>query len=219
MEIGMRYRAAIFDMDGTILNTLEDLADSTNHILREYGMPARSLEEIRRFVGNGIRRLLEQAVAEGSTPETVNRVMESFVVYYREHCTVKTRPYEGIAETIRELRRLGVKTAVVSNKVDVAVQALIAQFFPGLFDAAAGEKAGIARKPAPDSVMAVLEELGIPREDAVYIGDSEVDYLTSRNAEMDAIMVDWGFRGEAFLRECGATNIVRRPEELVAYFT
>lgn len=218
MESSMKYRAAIFDMDGTILNTLEDLTDSTNYILREYGMPARSPEEIRHFVGNGIRRLLEQAVTEDSTPETVNRIMESFVVYYKDHCAVKTRPYEGITETIRELRNLGVETAVVSNKVDAAVHALNDRYFPGLFDAAAGEKAGIARKPAPDSVFAVLKELGIPKEEAVYIGDSEVDYMTSRNAGMDVIMVDWGFRGEAFLRACGATNIVRKPDELIAYF-
>lgn len=214
----MRYQAAIFDMDGTILNTLEDLADSVNHTLREFVMPERSLLEIRTFVGNGIRRLLEQAVPAGSSAELVDRVLASFVAYYRSHCAIKTRPYEGIADTIAKLREMGVLTAVVSNKVDAAVHDLNEAYFPGLFDAAMGEKPGISRKPAPDSVFAVLEELGVEAKDAVYIGDSEVDYMTAQNAGMDVIMVDWGFRGEQFLRELGAETIVKKPTDLLAFW-
>ncbi|MBO5489185.1 MAG: HAD family hydrolase [Eubacterium sp.] len=211
----MKYRLAIFDMDGTILNTLDDLADSTNYALREHGLPERTLDEVRQFVGNGIRKLIERAVPEGSGEETIVAVHDTFTAYYKEHCAVKTKPYDGIPELIQTLRDQGVLTAVVSNKADYGVQALCEDYFKGLFDCAVGEREGVQRKPSPDSVNMVLKELGVAKEDAVYIGDSEVDYKTSVNAGLDVIMVGWGFRREEYLKKCGAEFVVHKPEEVL----
>lgn len=213
-----KYQIAIFDLDGTILNTIEDLADSTNYVLEQFGMPSRNLEEIKRFVGNGIRKLLEQAVPAGTDEETIDRVHEMFTDYYKLHCADKTRPYDGIVEVIKKLRSKGIKTAVVSNKADYGVQALCRDYFDGLFDYAVGEKEGNRRKPYPDSVFDVLKKLNLQREDAVYIGDSDVDLATSQNAGMDVIMVGWGFRTEEFLKKCGATSVIHKPEEILDFF-
>ena len=211
----MKYRLAIFDLDGTILNTLEDLADSTNYALSVHNMPGRTIDEVRRFVGNGIHKLIERAVPQGSTDEQIERVFATFKEYYKEHCAVKTRPYDEIMELLKTLREKGVLTAVVSNKGDFAVQILCKDYFPGLFDFAVGEREGIRRKPAPDSVLAVLEQFHISKEDAVYIGDSEVDIQTAENAGMKEIAVTWGFRSEDFLKENGADCLVHTPEELL----
>ena len=210
----MRYKLAIFDMDGTILNTLEDLADTTNYALRINGFQERTLEEVKQFVGNGIRRLLERALPQGVTEETIGKVQKDFSAYYKIHCADKTRPYDGIPELLRKLRKGGCKTAVVSNKADFGVQELCLQYFDGMFDAAVGEREGIKRKPAPDSVNEVMRYLQISREDAVYIGDSEVDIQTAENAEMDSIIVEWGFRDRPFLEEKGARVFVKNPEEI-----
>lgn len=209
----MKYQLAIFDMDGTILDTLQDLTDSTNAALGMNGYRPRTIDEVRRFVGNGIYRLIELAVPEGSSTDVVGKVYSDFLPYYQQHCADKTRPYDGIEALIRRLRAAGCKTAVVSNKADAAVQELCIQYFNGLFDYAVGEHAGIAKKPAPDSVNEVLRRLGFETADAVYIGDSEVDLATARNAGMDCISVAWGFREAAFLEEQGAAIIIRKPEE------
>lgn len=214
----MNYKLAIFDLDGTILNTLEDLADSTNYALSVNGMPERTIDEVRRFVGNGIHKLIERAVPQGSTEEQVEQVFVTFKEYYKDHCAVKTRPYDGIMELLKTLKENGTLTAVVSNKGDFAVQILCKDYFPGLFDFAVGERAGIRRKPAPDSVLAVLEQFQIPKEEAVYIGDSEVDIQTAKNAGMKEIAVTWGFRPEKFLKENGADCIVHTPEKLLLKF-
>ena len=174
----MRYKLAVFDMDGTILNTLEDLADSTNYALKANGLPERTIDEVRRFVGNGIRLLIERAVPADSEPE----LFETFKKYYKTDCAVKTRPYDGIKEVLVSLRKAGCLTAVVSNKADFAVQDLCKDYFDGLFDFAVGEREGIKKKPAPDSVYEVLTKLKTKKEDAVYIGDSDVDFATSVNA-------------------------------------
>ena len=206
----------IFDLDGTILDTLEDLFLSTNYALRKSGFPERSKEEWRVFVGNGIRKLIERAVPEHTPEMLINQVHRDFTEYYAQHCADNTRPYSGIPEVIRKLRRMGLKTAVVSNKADYAVQTLCADYFPELFDAVAGEKDGIRRKPAPDAVFAVLDALQIPAEQALYIGDSDVDIATAENSGMPCISVEWGFRDREFLLRHGARKLISSPDELLS---
>ena len=210
----MRYKLAIFDLDGTILNTLEDLADAVNYALKEHGYPQRTIEEVRRFVGNGIRKLIERAVPTGLTDEEISGVHQTFSAYYQEHCADKTRPYEGILPLLEHLREAGCLTAVVSNKADAAVQPLCQQYYEGLFDYAVGEREGIRRKPAPDAVQEVLRRLQIDAGEAVYIGDSEVDIQTAENAGLDSIIVTWGFRDRAYLESQGGQRFVDRPEEI-----
>lgn len=210
----MKYKLVIFDMDGTILNTLDDLADSTNYALLANGLPERTIGEVRSFVGNGIRRLIERAVPAGTDAAQLDRVHESFTAHYKAHCADKTKPYDGILELIRDLRAAGCRTAVVSNKADYGVQTLCRDYFPGLFDMAVGEREGIRKKPSPDSVNEVLKKLSVVRADAVYIGDSDVDIETARNAGLDCIAVEWGFRGREFLIEHGAGRLVKEPREI-----
>ena len=210
----MRYQLAIFDLDGTILDTLEDLADAINYALKENGYPERTVDEVRSFVGNGIRKLVERAVPGGTSTGEMDRVQEVFNRYYKVHCADKTGPYEGILALLCALRAAGCRTAVVSNKPDYGVQELCGQYFAGMFDFAVGERTGIARKPAPDSVNEVLRVLQVESADAVYIGDSEVDVETAEHARMDHIIVTWGFREKGFLVERGAKRLVDSPEEI-----
>ena len=211
----MKYMIAIFDLDGTILNTLEDLADSTNYALKTCGYPERTMDEVRQFVGNGIRKLMERAVPEGTPVEEIDRVHETFTAHYKVHCADKTRPYDGIMELLQNLKKDGCKLAVVSNKADYGVQELCKQYFDGIFDFAVGEREGIRKKPAPDSVNEVLKTLGCSRDRAVYIGDSDVDIQTAANAQMDRIIVEWGFRDVPFLIAKGAKVLVEKPEEIL----
>ena len=211
----MKYTIAIFDLDGTILNTLEDLADSTNYALKTCGYPERTMDEVRQFVGNGIRKLMERAVPEGTPVEEIDRVHETFTAHYKVHCADKTRPYDGIVELLQNLKKEGCKLAVVSNKADYGVQELCKQYFDGVFDFAVGEREGIRKKPAPDSVNEVLKTLGCSRDRAVYIGDSDVDIQTAANAQMDHIIVEWGFRDVPFLIAKGAKVLVEKPEEIL----
>ena len=211
----MKYTIAIFDLDGTILNTLEDLADSTNYALKTCGYPERTMDEVRQFVGNGIRKLMERAVPEGTPVEEIDRVHETFTAHYKVHCADKTRPYDGIMELLQNLKKEGCKLAVVSNKADYGVQELCKQYFDGVFDFAVGEREGIRKKPAPDSVNEVLKTLGCSRDRAVYIGDSDVDIQTAANAQMDHIIVEWGFRDVPFLIAKGAKVLVEKPEEIL----
>ena len=210
----MKYKLAIFDMDGTILDTLVDLANAVNYALREAGFPERSLPEIRSYLGNGMFNLIRLSAPEGSSMATINQLKESFTIYYKAHCSENTKPYTGIVELIDELRSQGMLTAVVSNKPDFGVQLLVKDHFPTSFDAAVGEREGIAKKPAPDSVNAVLAELGMKRTDAVYIGDSEVDIATAQNAGMDGVIVTWGFRDEDYLKAEKAQILVHDMQEL-----
>ena len=211
----MKYMIAIFDLDGTILNTLEDLADSTNYALKTCGYPERTMDEVRQFVGNGIRKLMERAVPEGTPVEEIDRVHETFTAHYKVHCADKARPYDGIMELLQNLKKDGCKLAVVSNKADYGVQELCKQYFDGVFDFAVGEREGIRKKPAPDSVNEVLKTLGCSRDRAVYIGDSDVDIQTAANAQMDHIIVEWGFRDVQFLISQGAKVLVEKPEEIL----
>ena len=202
-------------MDGTILDTLEDLKNSMNHTLKLHNMPVRTLDEIRSFVGNGIRKLIERSVTEGTSNEKIEVIHKDFMAHYEIHCADFTRPYDGVIDLIKELRNRGYKTAVVSNKADAAVQDLCVQYFPGLFDLAIGERPEIAKKPAADMVNLALEQLKSSGEKAVYIGDSDVDVATARNSNLDMIAVDWGFRTREFLTEQGAEIIVSKPEEIL----
>ena len=210
--------AAVFDMDGTILNTLDDLMDSTNFALKNNGLKERSLEEIRFFVGNGIQKLIERAVPQGTSKEVFEKVFADFKSHYKIHCADKTSYYDGIPSVIQTLRKMGVKTAVVSNKADFAVQELVEVYFKGLFDVALGEKTGVSKKPSPDMVNAALSVLGVKKEAAFYIGDSDVDFETAKNSSLDFIGVSWGFRGRKFLENLGAKNIIDSPEELLNFF-
>lgn len=205
----------IFDLDGTILNTLDDLADSTNYALKQNSMPKRSLDEVRAFVGNGIRRLIEQAVPSGSSEAEKKAVLESFTAHYKAHSADKTRPYDGIVGLLEQLKIQGCQLAVVSNKADFAVQSLCETYFPGTFTFVVGERKGIRRKPAPDSIYEVLEQLNIPKEESVYIGDSDVDVETAKNADIDLIAVTWGFRNREVLEMAGAKVFVQTPEEIL----
>lgn len=211
----MQYQVFIFDLDGTILNTLEDLYLSVNAALKQSGFPERSLEEVRQFVGNGIRKLIERAVPSGTLETQISQVHQDFTEHYKIHCADHTKPYDHIPEVLQKIRSAGMKTAVVSNKADYAVQILCKDYFPDLFDAVAGEREGIRKKPAPDSVQAVLNALHLTPEQAVYIGDSDVDIETAENSGMPCISVEWGFRDMEFLIQHGAGKIISNPEELL----
>ena len=203
----MAYRTVLFDMDGTLLDTLEDLRESTNHVLREMGYPERSLEEMRRFVGNGAEMQIRRAVPEGTSEENIAKVLRAYRAYYQEHCRIKTKVYDGLLDMLDALKARGVKTAVVSNKPDEAVKKLSEEYFGGRMDYAVGAKDGRRCKPYPDMVDAALEALGETREGAVYIGDSEVDVQTGLNAGLPVIAVSWGFRSRETIAEAGATVI------------
>lgn len=211
----MKYKLAIFDMDGTILNTLEDLMDALNYALRKNGYPEHGIDDVRRFVGNGMWKLIERAVPKGTDKDIQVRVHDDFMAYYHIHCADKTKPYNGILSLLGELRKLGCKTAVVSNKADVAVHELCEQYFPHMFDCEIGARDGISNKPAPDSVNEVLKTLKIDKSNAVYIGDSDVDVATAQNAHMDSIIVTWGFREKEFLKAQGGKVFADTTEEIL----
>lgn len=213
----MKKKLVIFDLDGTILDTLEDLTDATNYALSVCHFPKRTKEEVRNFVGNGILKLAERAVPEGTDRTFVLDVYKAFGEYYRRHCLDKTQVYPGVPDLMKALRAKGCLLAVVSNKADYGVQQLCHKFFDGLFDFAVGEREGVKKKPSPDAVLEVLEALHIAKQDAVYIGDSEVDVATAKNAGMDCLTVTWGFRDRAFLAERGAKHFAERPEEVLEY--
>lgn len=210
----MRYKAAIFDMDGTILDTLADLRDSVNASLAWAGFPPRTTEEIRSFVGNGAKKLIERAVPDGADEDTAGRVLAYYRPYYEAHAQVKTAPYPGVCELLESLRAAGVKLAVVSNKPDAAVKKLAGHYFSGIFHAAVGAMDGVPVKPAPDALWSAMRLLGVTAEETVYIGDSDVDVMTAKNAGTAGIFVTWGFREEAFLRERGAEILVHSAAEL-----
>lgn len=212
-------RLAIFDLDGTLLNTLGDLAASANAALAAHHLPTHPQDSIRQFVGNGIRKLIERACPADTTSELQERVYHDFCRHYAQHCADTTAPYPGIPQLLDELRRRGILTAVVSNKADFAVQQLCAQFFPGQFDAIAGEREGVRRKPAPDTVLAILAQLNVNATTAVYIGDSDVDVETARNAGTRCIAVTWGFRDRAILLNAGAQLLADSPAALLPILT
>lgn len=209
-----KYELVIFDMDGTILYTLDDICDGVNASLSRHGLPVRTKDEIRRHIGNGIRHEIESSVPEGTKESMIDAVFHDFHAWYEIHCNDRTRPYDGIVELLEDLKQAGIHCAVVSNKADYAVKALNEIYFKGLLEAGVGEKDGIARKPAPDEVDEVLRLLNMERNRAVYIGDSEVDIETAANAGMDCIGVSWGYRDRKWLQECGAEVIVDDVSQL-----
>ena len=214
----MMYDTYIFDLDGTLLDTLGDLAASVNYALRCNDMPEHSLDAVRRFVGNGVRLLMERAVPGGAANPRFDAAFTTFRQHYMEHSLDTTRPYDGIVELLHELKRQGKHTAVVSNKFDAATKELCRHFFPDTIDVAIGEHEaeGIRKKPAPDTVNEALRQLGVSKEHAVYIGDSDVDVLTAKNSGIPCISVLWGFRDRDFLLAHGATRFIQRPAELLA---
>lgn len=210
-------KTVIFDLDGTLLDTLGDLAASVNHALRAHGLPERSQAEVRRFLGNGIRNLMEQSVGGAVTGEAFEQVLQTFRSYYVDHCLDTTHPYPGIMELLAALRERGVKMAIVSNKLHPAVQELSDRFFRGYIASAVGESATVRRKPNPDAVLQALKEMESQADEAIYVGDSEVDLATAQNAGLRCALVTWGFRDEDYLRALpGSPAFVHEPSELIA---
>lgn len=213
----MRYHIYIFDLDGTLLDTLTDLAASCNYALRTHGMPEHSIDDVRRFVGNGVRLLMERAVPGGAGHPDFEATFATFREHYMQHSLDTTRPYPGIPEVLAELKKRGCRLAVVSNKMMAATVELCHHFFPDTIEVAIGENeaAGIRKKPAPDTVFAALKELGVEKDGAVYVGDSDVDFKTSVNAGIPCISVLWGFRDRDFLIQHGAKTFISAPSELL----
>lgn len=211
----MKYKAIIWDLDGTLLDTLEDLYLAVNHALRQHGMPERTLEEVRRFVGNGVRRLMVLAVPGGDGNPMFEDVFHDFKQYYVEHCQDNTGLYSGVAETLTQLKAKGYAMAIVSNKLQAGVTELHEAYFKDTIDVAIGERDGMARKPQPDMVQLAMKEVGVTAEESVYVGDSEVDIATARNAALPCISVLWGFRDRDTLTRCGAETFVSTPQEIM----
>ena len=218
----MKYQTYIFDLDGTLLDTLGDLAASVNFALRAHGMPEHSHDDVRRFVGNGVRKLMERAIPDGAGNPCFNETFATFRQHYMAHSLDTTRPYEGISEALETLKARGCHLAVVSNKMMAATQELCHHFFPDTIEVAIGEDeaAGIRRKPAPDTVFAALRQLNdislTSKSSAVYVGDSDVDILTAHNAGIPCISVLWGFRDRDFLLSHGAQTFIAHPAELLS---
>ena len=208
------YKAVIFDLDGTLLDTLEDLKNSVNYALIKNDMPERSTDEVRAFVGNGVAKLIERAVPSGTQEAEREAVFADFKAHYGVHCDDNTKPYPGIISLLDELKASGIKTAVVSNKLDSAVKKLCKKYFGDRLSAAIGDIEGRKRKPYPDAVFAALEEIGAAADESVYIGDSDVDVLTAKNCGMDCIAAEWGFRSREVLVSAGASVIAGNAEEL-----
>lgn len=213
------YQNVIFDLDGTLLNTLEDLKDSTNYALAQHGYPTRTLEEVRCFVGNGIRKLIDRAVPEGTSVEKTDKVFATFREYYATHSRVKTSMYEGMEQVMDALKEQNISMAIVSNKADDAVKDLAKYYFAKYIDVAIGEREGISRKPAPDSVYEAMRLLGATKENTVYVGDSAADRATAKNAGIPCISVTWGFRSEELLVSLEPEYLIHKPEEILSVVT
>lgn len=206
-------KTVIFDLDGTLLNTLEDLKDSTNYALVQFGFPQRSLEEVRHFVGNGVQKLIERAVPAICDKETCKKCLAVFKEHYSQNMYNHTVPYVGILDVLKKLQQNEIKIGVVSNKFDFAVKELCKKYFTDLVDVAIGQADDVPKKPAPDGVFKAMKELRAEKSLTVYIGDSEVDVQTAKNSELPCVGVTWGFRDEKDLD--GANVIVNSPEELI----
>ncbi len=211
------YEAYIFDLDGTLLDTLTDLAEATNYALRTHGLPERTVSEVRAFVGNGVRMLMRRAIPDGEANRQFEDIFQTFREYYLIHSLDVTRPYDGIPELLAQLKAEGKRLAVVSNKFYTATEELCRHFFPNIIEVAIGENEaeGIKKKPAPDTVIEALRKLGVSKDRAVYIGDSDVDLATARNSGLPCISVLWGFRDKDFLLANGATTFVTRPQDIL----
>ena len=209
------YDVYIFDLDGTLLDTLADLAASCNYAMRAVRLPEHSTDDVRRFVGNGVRKLIERAVPDGDRNPLFESALSIFRQHYLEHSLDTTKPYDGIMPLLRELKARGKTVAVVSNKFDAATKSLCQHFFSGLVDVAIGESEHVRKKPAPDTVLEVMRQVGATKGQVVYIGDSDVDIATAANCGIPCISVLWGFRDRHFLLAHGATSLVEKPSEIL----
>ena len=203
----------IFDLDGTLLNTLVDLKESTNFALSQFGFPIRSLEEVRNFVGNGVAKLIERAVVENCEKDVEEKCLAIFKQHYSNNMYNNTAPYDGIIDVLKELRANGIKIGVVSNKFDSAVKELCEKYFHGLIDAAIGQCDDVLKKPAPDGVFKAMKLLGADFSNTVYVGDSDVDVLTAKNSGLPCIGVTWGFRDKSYLE--GAEFVIDKPYDII----
>ena len=212
-----QYDTYIFDLDGTLLDTLDDLTAAVNYALRQHGMPEHTREEVRQMVGNGVRLLMMRAVPDGEKTPRFDDAFRTFREYYMEHSLDTTRPYDGIPELLQTLRRQGKRVAVVSNKFYAATRELCQHFFADSVEVAIGEHEaeGIRKKPAPDTVNEAFRQLGVGRDNAVYVGDSDVDLQTAANSGLPCISVLWGFRDQTFLEAHGATTFASNPGEIL----
>ncbi len=210
----MIKKAVVFDLDGTLLNTLEDLTDSTNAALRYCGYPERTIDEIRRFVGNGIYKLIERAVPENTDSENTKKCYDFFCADYKKNMANKTKPYDGVDELLKNLYGAGLRLAIVTNKADFAAQELCGSLFGKYVKVVVGSDGVRPNKPAPDGVYYALSKLGVSKEEAVFVGDSEVDIATAKNADIDCIGVLWGFRDKKDLEKVGVTKTAATAAEL-----
>ena len=217
MEDLMRFNAIIFDLDGTLLDTLEDLTDSMNYTLNVFGYKSITLDQARTYVGNGIEKFLELSLPQGRLNRDFSDCLRVFKKHYSKNLENKTRPYEGILQLLEQVKAKGYKTAIVSNKYDAAVKKICPKYFNGYIDVAIGESDKIRKKPAPDSVYMALEMLGCDKSQACYVGDSDVDANTAKNAGIAFIGVSWGFRDKELLYSLGAATVIDKPEQLLSF--
>ncbi len=211
----MKIDTVIFDLDGTLLNSLGDLHACFNHAIKSFGYPERSLEEIKSYVGNGIKKAIERALPNPIDDSNLNKIVDYFRIYYREHMLEFTQPYDGVIEMLEELTKKGYKLAVVSNKYHDAVEMLTQNYFGKYIKLGIGEGYGIRKKPEIDGVLTAIDKLGAKIENAIYVGDSDVDIKTAQNANIPCISVTWGFREKDFLIEKGAKIFAERPKEII----
>lgn len=209
------YKAILFDLDGTLLNTLDDLTCACNYALSLYGYPSRTKEEVNSFVGNGIFSLVEKAI--NGDHSIINDVYNSFLKYYNTHSMSKTSPYDGVCELLAELKRREIKLAVVTNKNHLVAKKIVAHYFKDVFDLVVGEKENIKKKPNPDMCELAIQSLNVSKEDCLYIGDSEVDVLTAYNAGIDGLFVSWGFRGYKLCDIYNNIIMIDKPYDIIKY--
>jgi phosphoglycolate phosphatase len=213
----MKYKAILFDMDGTLLNTIEDIADSLNFVLEKYGCPQRTINEVMHMVGSGASKLVERALPDGKDNKQFDEILKAYNNYYFEHCNIKTGPYTHILELLKELKKAGHKMAIVSNKPMDAIQELKDQYFSEYVDVAIGVTDKLKRKPAPDECLEAMRLLEVEKEDCIYVGDSDIDHLTAVNTGLPCISCLWGFRTKEELLEAGAEGnfFVSDPMEIL----
>ncbi|NME35454.1 MULTISPECIES: HAD family hydrolase [Fusobacterium] len=210
----MAIKLILFDLDGTLMNTLEDLTDSTNHILTINNFPTRTIEEIRTFVGNGIRKLIERAVPENTSESIIEKCYQEMIIYYKEHSLIKTSPYSGVKELIKSLHSKGIKIGIITNKAQNSADVIVDKFFKNSIDLVIGDNNKFPLKPNPDSINEVIKYFNVSKNETIYIGDSEVDLLTGKNADVKTIAVLWGFRDKEFLIKKGGKIFAKTSKEL-----
>ncbi len=212
-------KCVIFDLDGTLLDTLEDLHKSVNYALQSMNLPERSREEVKSFVGNGIKKLIEYSVPDKTSNEIMQKVFSAFQAYYAVHCEDSTRPYPGIMDMLGRLKKRGIRCAILSNKAQFAVTKLQQRFFADLISLALGESETVRRKPDPTGILQAMRILNVKKEETLYVGDSDVDITTCKNANVQCISVTWGFRDKNFLIKNGASDIIEKPCDILPYFS